>query len=133
MLQCLGDEHHSLKTRVQLKCQANYEWICVTASVYNASAIIWKRVKAHPEGIWHDSNESLDLAKLHQDILELKKAKLDLDAAKAAEGTLEKFKKAVPSRSALTSLLTSTAVAGARVLLDRICLPVVFKLMMNSL
>lgn len=77
-----------------------------------------------------ESNESLDLAKSHQDILELKKAKLDLDAAKAAEGILKKFKKAVASWSAL---LSSMAVAGACVLLNIICLPVVFKLIMNSL
>ena len=56
-----------------------------------------------------------------------------MDAAKAAEGILEKFKKAVASWSALTSLLSSTAVAGACVLLDIIYLPVVFKLIINSL
>ena len=47
-------------------------------------------VKAYLEGIWHDSNESLDLTKLHQEILELKNAKLDFNAAKAAEDILEK-------------------------------------------
>lgn len=73
MVQSLGDELHSLKTRAQLRCQTNYEWIRVTLCIMQA--LSFGRVKTHPEGIWHDSNESLDLAKLHQDILELKKAK----------------------------------------------------------
>lgn len=68
MVQFLGDELQCLKTGVHLKCHADYEWICVTSSVYNGSAIGWERVKAHLKGIRHDSNESLDLAKLHQEI-----------------------------------------------------------------
>ena len=91
------------------------------------------RVKAHLEGIWHDSNESLDLTKLHQEILELKKAKLDLNAAKADEDILEKFKKAVPSWSAFISFLSGIAVAGVCVLWGMICLPIVFKMIRNSL
>ena len=71
--QSLGDELQSLKTRVQSKCHANYEWICVTSFVYNKSVISWERVKAHRKGIWHDSNESLELAKLQQENFGIKK------------------------------------------------------------
>ena len=68
------------------------QWICVTSFVYNESVIGWGGVKAHCGGIWHDSNESLDLAKLHQKILELEKsAKLDFGASKAVEDILEQF------------------------------------------
>ena len=56
-----------------------------------------KRVKAHCGVIWHDSNESLDLSKLHQEILKLKRAKLDFNASKAVEHILEQFKKTVAS------------------------------------
>ena len=45
VVQCLGDELQSLKSRAQLKCPANYE--CVTASVYIDSVIGWERVKVH--------------------------------------------------------------------------------------
>lgn len=51
MVQFLGDKLQSLKARVHLKCHANYEWICVTSSVYNESAIGWEKVKAHLKGI----------------------------------------------------------------------------------
>ena len=59
-------------------------------------------------GICHDSNEALDLVKIHQEIMDMKKA--------------------VPSWSASTALLNSTAVIRACVLL-----PIVFKLILNSL
>ena len=39
VVQSLGDELQSLKTRVQLKCHADYEWVCVTSSVCNESVI----------------------------------------------------------------------------------------------
>ena len=45
VVQSSGDERPSLKTRVQLKCRANYEWICVTSSISHESAIGWERVK----------------------------------------------------------------------------------------
>ena len=35
----LWDKFQSLKTRIQLKCHANDERICVTSSVYNESDI----------------------------------------------------------------------------------------------
>ena len=50
MVQSLGDKLQSLKSRVQLKGHANYEWICVTAFMYNESDIGQERVKA-PCGI----------------------------------------------------------------------------------
>ncbi|XP_059126128.1 endogenous retrovirus group K member 113 Env polyprotein-like [Peromyscus eremicus] len=136
MVQFLGDELQSLKARVHLKCHANYEWICVTSSMYfmyNESAIGWERVKVHLKGIWHDSNESLDLAKLHQEILEMRKAKLDFDAAKTAEDILEQFKGAIPSWSSFTLLLSSVVAIGACVLVGIVCLPMILKLILNSL
>lgn len=51
VVQFLGDELQSLETRVQLKCHANYEWICIISSVYSESAIVWERVTAHFKGI----------------------------------------------------------------------------------
>lgn len=116
MVQSLGDKLQSLKSRVQLKCHTNYEWICVTPFVYNKSVAGWKRIKAHCGGIWHDSNESLDLAKLHQEILKFKNAKINFDTSKAVKDILKQFIKTVPSWSAFTSLLSSTEAVGACVL-----------------
>ena len=45
VVQSLGDKLQSLKSRVQLKCHANYKWVCVTSFVYNESVIRWERVK----------------------------------------------------------------------------------------
>lgn len=60
MIQPLRDEFQSLKPRVQLKCHANYEWICATSSVYKESVTKWERVKAHLKGTWNDFNKSLE-------------------------------------------------------------------------
>lgn len=108
MVQSLEDELQTLKTRVQLKYHDNYERVCVTSSVYNEGAIGWERVNTHRKGICHNSNEALNLARIHQEIMDMKKA--------------------VPSWSAFTSLLNSIAVIRAYVLL-----PIVFKLILNSL
>ena len=66
--------------------------------------------------------------------MELKKTKFDFNAAKEAEDILERSKKAVPSWSAFTSLLSSIAVIGSCVLLGgQNMFSVVFKLIMNLL
>lgn len=101
--------------------------------MYNESATGWKRVKAHLKGIWHDSNESLDLAKLYQEIIEMKRAKLDFDAAKTAEDILEQFIRVIPSWSSFTSHLSSVVAIGTCVLVGIICLPMILKLILNSL
>ena len=62
----------------------------------------------------------------------MKKAKLDFNASKAVEDILEQFKKTIPSWSAFISLLISIAVVGAWVLLGIICLPILFKLNINT-
>ena len=71
VVQSLWDEFQSLNTRAQLKCHTNFEWICVTSSVYNESSIEWEKVNTHLKGIWQDSSESLDLAKIHQEIMNM--------------------------------------------------------------
>ena len=68
--------------RSHLECHAKYQWLCVTSKVYNNSHYNLERVQRHLQGIWHDSNTSLDVLDLHTEIMNLKNAApLRFDAA----------------------------------------------------
>lgn len=74
LVQSLGNEFQSLKTEVQLKCHSNSKLVyAVTSFVYNESTVGWKKVKAHIKVIWYDSHKALDLAKLYEGIMEIKR------------------------------------------------------------
>ena len=74
-----------LKVRSHLKCHAKYQWICVTSKVYG-SHYSWERVQRHLQGIWHNSNTSLDVLALHTEITNLKNsAPLNFDAVDVAD------------------------------------------------
>ena len=70
----LGGEIQSLKLRTRIRCHSDYHWICVTSKKYNASETSWDRVQRHLEGVWSNSNLSLDLLQLHQEILDIEEA-----------------------------------------------------------
>ena len=67
----LGEEIQSLKLRTKIRCHSDYHWICVTPKEYNISETSWNRVQRHLEGIWSNSNLSLDLLRLHQEIIKI--------------------------------------------------------------
>ena len=78
----IREEDQSLRVRSHLDCHAKYQWICVTPKIYNDSHYNWERVQRHLQGIWHDSNTSLDVLDLHTEIMNLKNAApLRFDAA----------------------------------------------------
>ena len=53
---------------------AKYQWICVTSKIYNDSHYNWEKVQRHLQGIWHNSNTSLDvyILTLHSEVMNLK-------------------------------------------------------------
>lgn len=66
----------------------------VTSKIYNDSQHSWKRIRAHPQGIWHSGNTSLDLIQLHKDSQALRDAGyIKFDAAAAASKFLENLKR----------------------------------------
>ena len=46
-IQIIGEEVQSLKVRSHLECHAKYQWICVTAKIYNDSHYNWGKVQRH--------------------------------------------------------------------------------------
>lgn len=72
--------------------------MCVTPVPYNASRFAWHKVKNHLNGIWHDTNTSLDIQLLHREIRDLLNAPpLDLDLAKQAQSFFNSLRAAFPS------------------------------------
>lgn len=97
-VQILGDELVSLETRVSLRCHAAFRFMCVTPVPYNASRFAWHKVKNHLNGIWHDTNTSLDIQLLHREIRDLLNAPpLDFDLAKQAQSFFNSLRTAFPS------------------------------------
>lgn len=64
----VGNKVSVLQTRIQLRCHAEFHWICVTPKEYNESEIEWDRIRTHLAGIWNNNNLSLDLLALHAEI-----------------------------------------------------------------
>lgn len=97
-VQILGDELVSLETRVSLRCHAGYRYMCVTPIVYNSTQFSWEKVKNHLNGIWHNTNTSLDLRLLHQEIQNMANAPpLDIDIAKQAKAFVDSLQVSFPS------------------------------------
>ncbi|XP_054570314.1 endogenous retrovirus group K member 13-1 Env polyprotein-like [Eptesicus fuscus] len=114
MVMYLGEEIDGLKVRNKLQCHANYQWICVTPQPYNQSVHGWNKVKAHLSGIWHNANESIDLLKLHEEILDLQSTDpLKVDAAETAKDFLNQLMHMVPSTSDLQHVALTVALVGA--------------------
>ncbi|XP_054585328.1 endogenous retrovirus group K member 25 Env polyprotein-like [Eptesicus fuscus] len=114
MVMYLGEEIDGLKVRNKLQCHANYQWICVTPQPYNQSVHGWNKVKAHLSGIWHNANESIDLLKLHEEILGLQSTDpLKVDAAETAKDFLNQLMRMVPSTSDLQHVALTVALLGA--------------------
>nr|KAF6474865.1 hypothetical protein HJG63_010998 [Rousettus aegyptiacus] len=48
----LGDQIVSLQIRVQLKCDWNTTYFCITPVLYNESMFEWDKVRQHILGVW---------------------------------------------------------------------------------
>ena len=71
-IQIIGEEVQSLRVGRHLKCHAKYQWICVTTKIYKDSHYNWEKIQRHLQGIWHNSNTSLDILTLCNKIMNLK-------------------------------------------------------------
>ncbi|XP_040091533.1 uncharacterized protein LOC120859516 [Oryx dammah] len=107
----LGEEIQSLNFRMKIQCHANYKWICVTKKPYNNSDFPWDKIKKHLQGIWFNSNISLDLLQLHHEILEIENApKASLDIAKTTEDFLSNLFSNFPSLHSLWQSMIAVGV-----------------------
>ena len=85
-IQIIGEEAQSLRVRSHLECHAKYQWICATSKIYNDSHYNWEKVQRHLQGIWYNSNTSLNVLTLHTEMLNLKNAvPLSFDTADNAD------------------------------------------------
>ena len=93
-----GEQIQSLKVRSYLECHAKYQGLCVTSKVYNYSHYSWEKVQRYLQGIWHNSNTSLDVLTLHTKIINLKNAALlSFDAADIADKIIHGLRSVFPS------------------------------------
>lgn len=89
-----------------MKCHALYEHICVTSHRYNESDVPWDRVKNHLLGIWHNSNTSLDLLKLHKTIQDITNAPaIKVDLAKETEQIFNALTSHFPSLTGISHFI----------------------------
>ncbi|XFF83364.1 hypothetical protein AB1E18_009583 [Capra hircus] len=122
MVRVLGEQVQSISFRMKIQCHANYKWICVTKKAYNASDFPWDKVKKHLQGIWFNTNVSLDLLQLHNEILNIENSpKATLNIADTVNNFLQNLFSNFPS---LHSLWRSIIAVGAvlTVVLIVICL-----------
>ena len=117
-----GEQVQSISFRMKIQCHANYKWICVTKKAYNASDFPWDKVKKHLQGVWFNTNVSLDLLQLHNEILNIENSpKATLNIADTVDNFLQNLFSNFPS---LHSLWRSIIAVGAvlTVVLILICL-----------
>nr|AAF22166.1 envelope protein [Ovis aries] len=122
VVRVLGEQVQSIHFRMKIQCHANYKWICVTKKPYNTSDFPWDKVKKHLQGIWFNTNVSLDLLQLHNEILDIENSpKATLNIADTVDNFLQNLFSNFPS---LHSLWQSIIAMGAvlTVVLIIICL-----------
>lgn len=89
----LGTQLSILKNQMSLVCHGAFQHICMTP--LPVTNLIWEKVQRHLQGIWHDTNLSLDLLKLQQQISAIGHAHVDVlnpdDLAKKIITSLQGF------------------------------------------
>jgi hypothetical protein len=70
----MGDELRTIKFRQDLLCHAGFHHTCITAAPYNESEYLLQSFKAHIMGAWANSNDTLNLQNLRQQILVMQRA-----------------------------------------------------------
>jgi hypothetical protein len=69
-----------------------FQHICVTVVPYNKSAYPWQSIKAHVMGAWENSNDTLNMQHLRQQILAMQRASDQvISPANMAKTTLDEL------------------------------------------
>ena len=86
------------------------------------------------QGIWHNSNTSLDVLTLHSEIMNLKNAALlSFDAADTADKIICDLRSVIPPWSSFKNGLYSLTMLALLVLGILLFLPIVIKLAFNNI
>ncbi|CAB41418.1 env [Ovine enzootic nasal tumor virus] len=102
VVRVLGEQVQSINFRMKIQCHANYKWICVTKKPYNTSDYPWDKVEKHLQGIWFNTNVSLDLLQLHNEILDIENSpKATLNIADTVNNFLQNLFSNFPSLHSL--------------------------------
>nr|ADK26401.1 envelope protein [Ovine enzootic nasal tumor virus] len=102
VVRVLGEQVQSINFRMKIQCHANYKWICVTKKLYNTSDYPWDKVEKHLQGIWFNTNVSLDLLQLHNEILDIENSpKATLNIADTVNNFLQNLFSNFPSLHSL--------------------------------
>jgi hypothetical protein len=70
----MGHKLQTIKFRQALLCHAGFQRICITAAPCNESEYPWQSIKVHVMGAWENSNDTLNLQHLRQQILAMQRA-----------------------------------------------------------
>ena len=91
---------------------------CVTSKIYNDRHYNWEKVQRHLQGIWHNSNSSLDILILHSEIINLKNAALQsFGAVDTADKIIHGLRSVFPSLSSFENGLYSLTMLALLLLL----------------
>lgn len=74
----IGNQIQNIQTQMTARCHSQYKWICITPYPYDNTTEPWDKVKAHLQGIWHNTELAPDLHSLQEKIKDLSQAKLHL-------------------------------------------------------
>nr|CAA77120.1 env protein [Jaagsiekte sheep retrovirus] len=111
VVRVLGEQVQSINFRMKIQCHANYKWICVTKRPYNTSDFPWDKVKKHLQGIWFNTNLSLDLLQLHNEILDIENSpKATLNIADTVDNFLQNLFSNFPSLHSLWKTLIGVGI-----------------------
>lgn len=115
-IQTIGEEAQSLRVGSHLECHAKYQCICVTSKLYNDSHYNWKKIQRRLQGIWHNSNTSLDVLTLHTEIMNLKNDALLSFAADIAGKVIHGLRSIFPFWSNFKNVIYSLVMLALLVL-----------------
>ena len=106
-----------LRVRSHFEFDAKYQWICGTSKIKSVSYYNRKKIQRHLQGIWHNSNTSLDVLTLHTKNTNLKNAApLSFDAVDIADKIINGLRPVFLSWSSFKNSLYSLIILAFLVL-----------------
>ncbi|XP_037704039.1 endogenous retrovirus group K member 13-1 Env polyprotein-like isoform X1 [Choloepus didactylus] len=132
-VETLGNQLLGLRVRLLLRCHIEYQWICVTPKEYNESLHAWHKIQMHLQGVWNNSDISLDLSTLHKEIQDIPQSDSALLPSSAVASDFLSQITSHISNSSLVFTLYSYIGIAVLVLILLIFLPIVIKLLFRGI
>nr|XP_045012935.1 endogenous retrovirus group K member 25 Env polyprotein-like [Jaculus jaculus] len=129
----IGNEIQNIKIRLSVQCHSLYRWICVTPLPYNDSEHDWSQVKSHLQGLWNNSQLTMDMGLLHEKISDISNSHVGSASLEEVSTVFASAVTEFVSNTSWRNFLFNICIIAGLVLVLLFLLPVIFRQLCYSL